>query len=237
MTTRERPILFSGEMVRAILDGTKMQTRRMMKPQPEHAQIYEWKGRTLYDGEARLWCWNGHVADDSWHDITTALAPHCPLGAPGDRLWVRETWHYRDWTTDGYPCIGYQADDSRHLCDRIPEAWEQRVSDTWAHLSAFGAEDDPARDVGWRPSIHMPRWASRITLEVTGVRVERVGDITEEDARAEGVTSTDDHGHAHIMEFRSLWCRIYGTESWRANPWVWAVSFRRIEPARADVAA
>ncbi len=235
--TKERPILFSGPMVRALLSGAKTQTRRVVKPQPEHSQVYDWKGRRLYDGEARVWCWSGHVAEDSWHEITEALAPHCPYGQPGDRLWVRETWGVDDermkegiprvrpeWVTEHDPVL-YRADGE--CCAQIPEC-----ACGWTKFRL------------WRPSIHMPRWASRLTLEITGVRVERVQDISEEDARAEGVEpcggfmasagcwtnyGSDGSSFSTAREsFFSLWERINGAESLAANSWVWVVEFRRV---------
>ena len=230
--TKERPILFSGPMVRALLSGAKTQTRRVVKPQPEHSQVYDWKGRRLYDGEARAWCWNGHVAEDSWHEITEALAPHCPYGQPGDRLWVRETFYcdHTDYPTapmeDMKSMLEYRAD---HVCAH----WE----------AGCPCRDDRGRS-SWRPSIHMPRWASRLTLEITGVRVERVQDISEEDAIAEGVQVLGHGWRNYLVEreseglarafgsaresFFSLWEFINGAESWVSNPWVWVVEFRRV---------
>ena len=226
MTTRERPILFSGEMVRAILDGTKTQTRRPVKVRG---------GLNFIGGggeENDPACW-GYFFDGPEHHGYMVLARGLnerhdhgrisipsPFGAPGDRLWVRETWGYFGGDEYLYQhhrgSVGYRA-------DHIPL--------------------DPVPGGRWRLSIHMPRWASRITLEVTGVRVERLGDITEEDARAEGVQPVPfcragrPDGMEHVESFEDTWRDIYGPESWRAHPWVWAVSFRRIEPARADVAA
>lgn len=139
----------------------------------------------------------------------------CPYGQPGDRLWVRETWA--------------QARAARHdqpLRDVIAYA-----ADRESMADLFGIPDRR-----WRPSIHMPRWASRITLEVTGVRVERLRDITPADAMAEGVTvpSWDGTTEAliYVEAYRDLWEQIHGAGAWRANPWVWVVEFRRIEPCK-----
>ena len=181
---RERPILFSAPMVRAILEGRKTQTRRVARtpPHPVHG-----------------------------HRLAAAT---CPYGQPGDRLWVRETWG---------PCDGgfcYRADE--------PEG--------------STAKPDDGR---WHPSIHMLREASRITLEVTGVRVERLQSISDDDAIAEGLErhaqsplwkrgplSTDqnivDWTGFPLLAFRSIWEAINGAESWAANPWVWVVEFRRV---------
>ena len=222
---KERPILFSGEMVRAILRGEKTQTRREMNPQPEHAQVYDWKGRRLYDGEARHWCWKGHVAEDSWDSISTTLAPLCPLGQPGDRLWVRETY-----------ALSQVWDESR--AGEMPMIVGDVVP-AWYRADEGGGRFDE-RDRGrWRPSIHMPRWASRLTLEIASVRVERLADISEEDARTEGVTAAPfckagrPVGQEHVEAFEDLWRSINGAESWDANPWVWVVGFKRIETEAA----
>jgi hypothetical protein len=164
---KERPILFSGPMVRAILDGRKTQTRRPVKPQP-------------------------FVATPSMFDLSK-----CPIGQPGDRLWVRETWQLCDYDGPG----GYPKTDSVYRAD--------------------GETDDKRK--GWRPSIHMPRSASRITLEIARVWVERVQDITEDGAIREGMVRVD--RCSPFQMFRDTWQSIYGT--WDANPFVWAVEFRR----------
>ncbi len=193
---KERPILFSAPMIRALLAGTKTQTRRIMNPQPEHLQHYEYKGEVLYDGEHRLWWWKRRWFDlllDSKHE-RNQLAYSNPYGAPGDRLWVRETHTIVNGSAF------YRADGP----------WPQ----------AYGPEPK------WKPSIFMPRWASRISLEVTGVRVERLHEITEEDARAEGCTGVPDVVDVTPREeYEQLWCAINGAESWRSNPWVWVVEF------------
>lgn len=196
-TKTEKPILFSGEMVRAILDGRKTQTRRVVKPQP-------WD-EALHTAGGCGWAWakSGPGATQfDWNTTPVALAAqitkYCPYGLPGTRLWVRETW---------------QCDPVNHrtLCYRATGHGSDCKIPT--HL--------------WRPSIHMPRWASRITLEITAVHVERLREITNEDARAEGceVTASD-----HTVDtFADLWESIHGPESWAANPWVWVIEFRRIE--------
>lgn len=205
---KERPILFSGPMVRAILEGRKTQTRRVMKPQP-----------TLKGSQ---WVWRDYQwMADKQHpmDVITggSLAP-CPYGKNGDRLWVRETWWHDD---DGLFYRADQSEDSPWL-----EASQHRPSSgsKW----------------GWRPSIHMPRAASRITLGITGVRVERLQRISEADARAEGVTiegrhsvgyCTGEHLPPSIRAFRDLWDGLNAApgHGWNANPWVWVVQFRRID--------
>jgi hypothetical protein len=177
----ERPILFSAPMVRAILSGTKTQTRRVVK------------------GMALLW-----LRPDGFTPEFTALPENglCPYGQPGDRLWVREAW--RAWP-DG---VAYRAD----------------ISD---------ADLADAVHAPWRPSIHMHRAASRITLEITAVRVERLQDISEADAKAEGVTRPvpmlDDDPSTYVDAFGDLWASINGPGSWDSNPWVWVIEFRRVE--------
>jgi hypothetical protein len=179
---KERPILFSGPMVRAILDGSKTQTRRTFKGTTEHKGPYN---------PAYM---EAHQQASGWGSI-------CPYGIPGDRLWVRETF-----AQDVAGCpggISYRAD----------------------HFDPKG--DGPAHPMKWRPSIFMPRISSRILLEITDVRVQRLQEISDEDARAEGY----DRSHAFPREwFALLWERINGTGSWDANPWVWAITFRRLEP-------
>ena len=192
MTTKERPILFSAPMVRALLDGSKTQTRRVVKPQP------------VYDGRfAGGWKLKGKKG----HEAATCspfIAEVCPYGQPGDRLWVRESFAhiYRDNSSPerrSFEDVAYMA-DGRGI-----------------DIGAYGS---------WKPSIHMPRWASRITLEITGVRVERLQDISEADARAEGASQHPD-GPWHA--YRSLWTLINGPDSWAANPWVWIIEFKRID--------
>lgn len=217
----ERPILFSAPMVRAILEDRKTQTRRVARTRRIHATggtlDETWmpmgRGRCIMLGK-----------DGTWPATVLQL---CPYGKPGDRLWVRETWY-----CDHMDCINKipkdrsahdaHADDSPLLyradgecCEQIPEC---------DHGGTGGAQ--------WRPSIHMPRWASRITLEVTSVRVERLEDISEADSRAEGVEiahAADALCDCGRRTFRDLWERINGQGSWRKNPWVWVVSFKRVE--------
>jgi hypothetical protein len=224
---KERPIIFNAEMVRAILDGRKTQTRRPIK----------WK-RTRFteigerdDGSKWPWSEDPERACDFWHP--------CPFGAVGDQLWVRET----------FSCIGnedgHPVDADGNLCDREGAQRIYRASAVqepnnyglWTSPDGFDFEG------AWTPSIHMPRWASRITLEITGVRVERLNDISEEDARAEGVkllrpgywrhyqAGWTQHQLSARGSFVTLWKSIYGEESWNANPWVWVVEFQRMEGA------
>lgn len=207
---KERPILFSAPMVRALLDGSKTQTRRIMK---RHVLI----DSGFIDTFIKLP--ENHVADD------------CPYGQPGDRLWVRETWKYWDWTEDGMPWIKYKADDTTKFFDScVPEEWSDRLEQVWVELSESDnyTIDQAARDHKWRPSIHIPRWASRILLEITAVRVERLQDISVGDCCAEGAPL--DKTHAVEPWYRDLWESINGPGSWDVNPWVWVIDVKVMQP-------
>jgi hypothetical protein len=222
---KERPILFNSEMVRAILDGRKTQTRRMVKPQPPATAKLTWSLGGLWTLEnwpiqPRAFCNFGRV------DILS-----CPFGTVGDRLWVREMfWINHFEYVDGplpktkptelteleahpdqwMPWILYRADGD--CCDQIPEC-------------ECATEGKPK----WRPSIHMPRWASRITLEITGVRVERLQEISSKDAIAEGVEyDVSKDGGWPLTRFQKLWDSVYG--NWKDNPWVWVVEFKPTNP-------
>jgi hypothetical protein len=223
-------------MVRAILTGQKTQTRRILKPQPELLQLYEWRGKVLHDSEYRHWCWNGHVGADNWDNITTQLAPHLRWKA-GDRLWVRETCRAEE-LDGGQGGVRYLADDTF-----LPIESTREAADDWVkmfHYRGRGA-GRVGNPVG---SIHVPRWASRITLAVTAVRVERLQDITEEAAQAEGIywskiqdgwcsgrngcETVDYHAAWATRSFEKLWEAINGAGSWDANPWVAVVAFDRV---------
>lgn len=220
--TRERPILFSAPMVRAILDGRKTQTRRVVKPQPRFDRLGLTAAGWARD-ECGRWCFPNAAPE---------LRVHCPYGAPGDRLWVRETW--AAFTTPSYECNESDEVDCSPAEMRREWLWLDRSN------IVYSADEGNAPE-RWRPSIHMPRWASRITLEVTAVRVERLHAISEADAKAEGCESDIDiagrlpHG-AQLPtrlrnsrdEFRDLWDSINGERApWSANPWVWVVEFER----------
>lgn len=182
----ERGMIFNGEMVRAILDGRKTQTRRIMKPQPDE------------DGLAK-------IINGPWVDTSERIY-RCPFGVPGDRIWVRETWAE----------AGASAPDLKLYRANYP-----------AHVPTHYENVPPAEDVRWTPSIHMPRWASRILLEITDVRVEQLNDISEEDARSEGISGSSARDVKEA--YAALWRSIYGSDSWRANPWVYVIKFKRIE--------
>jgi hypothetical protein len=223
---KERPILFNAPMVRAIMDGKKTQTRRLMTPQP-FAQPED-----LDDGTF------GVYAGDELAGVI-----RCHYGRPGDRLWVRETWRTEE-LPDGQDGIRFAADQ-----EFVPIANTREASDIW-----LVDNDNGRHGTKWRPSIFMRRWASRITLEVTNVRVERLQDISEEDAMAEGVPPFGEEYSCFSLEqpipcgegrpsfaagsrpyaasYAVLWDEINADRApWSANPWVWVVEFKRVEAA------
>ncbi len=231
--SKERPILFSGPMVRALLDGSKTQTRRVCKP----AQFYCLSTVVeVPDPLERGQVYNGSHFGDEEGEVQFA----CPYGGRGDRLWVRETWQgplLQEFEVDADPDWHYAS----HIHQYQNPAHCEYAADGGPKPEYTDA-DDVMRQ-GWRPSIHMPRWASRITLEITSVRVERLPDISEADAMAEGATPISDPcDHVRLacadigcsgpqpyrVGFRSLWQDINGPDSWAANPWVWAIEFRRL---------
>lgn len=242
----ERPILFNGDMVRAILDGTKTQTRRVVNPQPEHNQVYDYREKRIYDGHTRMWCYKSHIQKDNWQNCSDFMKPFCPYGKVGDQLWVRETHAFHEYSCDHPECgiierwieaVRYRADGVNIGAETIDNI-DRLISNDSDHMT-----QKQINETSWRPSIFMPHWASRIQLEITGIRVERVRDITEEDAMDEGVKpvplgefDADDFPHRRIAEFSDLWDSINGKTrkggtdiSWSANPWVWVVEFKRIE--------
>nr|WP_278426473.1 hypothetical protein [Pantoea dispersa] len=198
----ERGMIFNAEMVRAVLDGRKTQTRRMLTP--HHLKMID---AAASIGECYpLESGNQHENSQSYY------REWCPFGAVGDRLWVRETYGFEIRSVGGTPHeqIVYRASK--------PDA---------VRLYDCNGKPYPMK---WTPSLHMRRKYSRITLEITGVRVERLNDITEDDAKAEGApTECCVIGDKHFLGFRSLWRSIYGADSWQANPWVWVIEFKRVE--------
>jgi len=202
---KEKPILFCSNMIRAILEGRKTQTRRIVKPQLDCDMFLAWQ-----EGVVK-----------------------CPFAVA--RLWVRETWRVGAWDIHNQRiAVDYNADNScrREWLEVTEEElflrlWEQSLEDSknagieldedhgykWEH------GESPCR---WRPSIFMPRWASRINLTVKNIRVERLQDITETDAKAEGV-----QGMTPILDYTYLWESINGKGSWEKNPWVWVVEFEK----------
>lgn len=198
--TKERPIIFSAPMVRAILDGSKTQTRRVLKGRP--LRLWAASGWEIEDGDC-LWC-------DAYGDYHS-LTDFCPYGRIGDRLWVRETWAGKavlNWQMEGFDQETVEIIGPNHMVYRA---------------------SSPSQFVKkWRPSIFMPRWASRIQLEVVNRRVERLQDISEADAWAEGIPT----GCANISidTYAALWQKINGPGSWDLNPLVWVVEFKKINP-------
>jgi hypothetical protein len=205
---KERPIIFTGPMVRALLEGSKMQTRRAVKHaefQPSETEGYDWQFR------------DKHMR---WQDQTAAqMMARCPYGVLGDCLWARETWSH----------------DAQSL-EQCRAAHEDMMSGG-SYGPYYRATESAPDTLSWRSPIHMPRWASRITLEVTAVHVERLQDISEADARNEGAEPNDgyagpekDRAKGWIKGYRILWEQINGPGSWGLNPWVWVIEFKRITP-------
>lgn len=226
---KERPVIFNGEMVRAILDGRKTQTRRVMKVQPKPSETrpgdFWFSSKKL---ESMV-----HVSDFMPCNSPIADCHHffqehcCPFGQVGDRLWVREAFGTQV-RRDGLGGTG----EFRVYRASNPDAVK--------YTTACGK----SVPVKWTPSIHMPRRASRILLEITAVRVERLSSISEEDAISEGIDadrlaeSQDNYDCIadHNMTgrptakgyFSDLWQSIYGVENWLTNPWVWVIEFKRV---------
>ena len=199
---KTRPILFNGPMVRAILDGTKTQTRRVVKfdklhtdygpPNPDKAWVDKSYMKAEFGEVPCLKVPFGNGQNETTH---RHFSPH---GAPGDRLWVKETF---------FPRLNNTAAVYRADCDDPGMA------------AMYG---------GWKPSIFMPRWLSRITLEITAVRVEKLQDISEEDAMNEGCDGpTHDGFKSYRVQYMELWQSINGPGSWESNPWVWVIQFKR----------
>lgn len=236
----ERPIIFSGPMVRAMLAGQKTQTRRIVKPQPSTSHYLQPMWGTSPDGVdfGDKWLWR-EVGPD--YPDGNADDRRSPYGQPGDRLWVREGWRLefsrrRETYFVRYAGNGRAMRDLENLTgeasDQLCELCER---EDWTDKAVDGCS------VGrWRPSIHMFRWASRLTLEVTGVRVERLQEISEEDAKAEG--TYNDHstgdvqgfiatcGNVYRRNFALLWDSINGKRApWKSNPWVWVIEFKWLE--------
>jgi hypothetical protein len=245
VSIKERPALFKGEMVRAILRAfaPKTQTRRFIKipdfvkadpadydslAECHEATTIQWLPAGGDFKEAGFRAWMTEYPEEG------AIQIDCPYGKVGDRLWVRETWKYWDWTEDGMPWIKYQADDETKFFDScIPEKWSDRVEQVWAELSVPDNYkiDQAARDHKWRPSIFLPRWASRIMLEIISVRAERLQDISVSDAIAEGYDGSNPSPvDPSIKWYAYLWEFINGPGSWDANPWVWVIEFKMVKP-------
>ena len=220
---KERPILFSGAMVRALLDGSKTQTRRAVKLQVQHDDSWVGGWKIVHKRVTQaLLTFNQLGGKPLGSD-----AAICPYGQPGDRLWVRETWVCDDYRLQQGPYV------------EVPGAREALF---------YRADNEQPFEAPkgkfWKPSIHMPRWASRILLEIVSVRVERLQGIGEADCWAEGIEAVDgaldDLVIIHLAKrmgrsfedaaptYAALWESINGAGSWDANPWVWVVEFKRV---------
>lgn len=209
---KERPILFNGPMVRATLEGRKTVTRRPVKATKAHDD-----GFMMLDHGKDWWPYNAFGDFASDHEgMEYPIA--CPYGKLGDRLWVRETCFINDYREASVP--------------------EQERADCEIHYRADGIPDFEGEEelIRWRPSIHMPRWASRILLEVTGVRVERLQDISRADIRAEGLQcplelASDDVSPNYRDWYPAAWRELWESTggNWDANPWIWVVEFKRIQ--------
>ncbi|HAT7488636.1 TPA: hypothetical protein QCH64_002729 [Enterobacter asburiae] len=217
---KERGMIFNGAMVRAILDGRKTQTRRIMNNQP--AGDYPDTPAMVRNVGAGFQ-WYGHYGESSVFN--------CPFGAVGDRIWVRET--FQGPLFDFVQMETYQEDSSKF---QKPEFCVYKADGKPAP-EFFDADEN--LHCCWRPSIHMPRWASRITLEITGVRVEHLQSISQADAIAEGAPPSHpsidsvsrDYGFPDFSRswYGQTWQSIYGAESWQNNPWVWVIEFNRVD--------
>lgn len=222
-TIKERPILFSAPMVRAILDGRKTQTRRIAEIS-EPFDYPQFNAKVVNFRKKTYWfdCQKSHPEH---------IANACPYGTLADRLWIRETWAPAN--SDDGPVILYRADgDRRYLMNEdkfLDEEGAFSYEITGKVYFDSWASDIESADMGWKSSIHMPRWASRINLEITDVRVEKLQDISDVDAIAEGIQA-DFLEHIHgPAGYRDLWESINGQGSWDKNPWVWVIEFKRID--------
>lgn len=208
-------MIFNAEMVRALLSGRKTQTRRIIKPQPEATLSGSLSGK-----------WLSRPLNGLLLPKIEDIAIHCPFGVVGDRIWVRETFQG--------PLFDYDLLDS--YC-KDPTPFEK------PEFCVYKADGVPAPEFYdaddelhccWRPSIHMPRWACRILLEITNVRVERLKSISDGDAIREGCSTADMMSGDCVADvFARLWVSIYGSDSWNANPWVWVIEFKRVEGGAA----
>lgn len=230
---KERPILFSAPMVRALLAGQKTQTRRLVTPQPRANHYLQpmWGTSPPPDpvefGEKHMWREVGPDYPDDTSDDR-----RCPYGVPGDTLWVRET--FRSWRDI---CDQDEDDDHEHgeHCDQTYVAYAATPRQGYrpkpdrariTYLDESTPLESNRRLLGpWKPGIHMPRWASRLTLAITDVRVERLHEITKTDARAEGVEASMGDPMSCRDAFAALWDSINGKRApWSSNPWLWVLN-------------
>ena len=237
----ERPILYSTPMIRALLAGRKTVTRRLLKPQPAPNSPHDGGTKWVFDAHKGL-----HIPCGTVGHLTVAekMGLRCPYGQPEDRLWCKETWRV---SSEGNHCPSNEK-------SLYVEYRAGAVAGFGQQRSKFRVEEDAGlaarawgkgRSYSWRPSIHMPRWASRLTLEVVSVRVERLHDITEEDARLEGMqryqgplrwvrwldvlTGEPIHNSARDAFAAYFVTLPGGAEAWERNDWVWRVEMRPVE--------
>ncbi|WP_130835341.1 hypothetical protein [[Erwinia] mediterraneensis] len=218
---KERPILFSEQRVRALLIGQQTQTRRIMKTQSFGPGQDHHEGVHAFDVSAN------HLHGYKLMSMSD-ISYHCPYGKPGDILWVRETWRGPMVPED--KVCAYERDP---VAFRTPEFCQYRAD-------SAGLDHNPeAEQFGWQTAIHMPRWASRINLEITAVRAQKIQDITDDEIMAEGV-QTDTHflnnfftmsmnAESPKEAYRKAWQKQYGATSWEVNPWVWVIEFRHVK--------
>jgi hypothetical protein len=229
----DRPIIFSAPMVRALLAGRKTQTRRVLKlpkktfsggPIYERPDMGGWEATTSGGGGCFMIVKGEKIPAPEkvaiWHR-TTGVCMEVPFQA-GDRLWVRENCAAEERETDNIDGVRYVADQA---FAKIADS--QKAADDWVCLFAYNQARKPYGRGKQVPSIHMPRWASRLTLIVTHVRIQRLQDISEEDAKAEGIETTDCYCDDHPLSicYSVLWDRLHGHGAWNANPWIAALTF------------
>lgn len=264
---KSRPILFSTLMVEAILAGRKSMTRRVLKAG------FDWNGMEFVklgyfeDDVPDLLGTQAFFKDLTEPDKDWLFGCRFPFGRIGDELWVREAWRIVGWDFEESTCTIEYKDGAKQVCElrdwedkSFNEEWLQSQIVNMANKGILAVVDPEntttdevfykwtGKENSWKPSIHMPREASRICLEITGIRVERLCDISEADAVAEGIEILDfynkdsyrDYSYVSkysihkyltnaIDSFHSLWNSINGAESWRLNPWVWVIEFRKKE--------
>jgi len=217
---KERPILFSDRRVRALLSGQQSQTRRIMKSQ-SFGPVQD-----NHEGCYGIDVMRNHLQGNRVVNLED-LRHHCPYGQPGDKLWVRETW--RGPVVAPEEMVKYQ---------REPLAFKKSQYCRYQADSGLYGQDDAQPHSGWQAGIHMPRWASRIDLRITRLRVEKIQDISDADILAEGV-QFDNHflNNFFTMQkdtvspkeaYLKAWTQQYGSTSWEVNPWVWVIDFERV---------